>query len=779
MSCTSHAHGSPDLPTQPSPVRERGVNGAADASAAEEQPAATSPPDVIQGMNAAPAVVPSAETRNHDAASAAGDVSQPASCSGNARQGAAPVPAANVPGSAAGSAPRRSALDGLSAEERARRREAIGRSGAGGSGPSANSSTRKSGPVASSRALSKPERKARREAWEADLLEVAVDQESTIQRLLKKYPEKREADIRKLMAHTSTLKSSRKLTLYNALLHDLCLKSQEESGTGKGKSSIEIQQELGSEALREMMDNLEEDERARLLEKLGEYRVTQRHGTRKTNKAQAADVRQNMEKFDALFSRTGMRAMVFAVRSDTHDPNEPTFIETGGSRDFLGSYFGKSYQEIGHNYELWSVAKGRGESKSNSISAVRSEINKEVHTKLRIITGKKDAKMSWSNYEIDICEALKVKMVGWLVTQTDADGNVSIKMAPLNQLPAEIARLTLKGLKNGTIFLVEMSKVEHDALVAKHDALRAANGPLKKRKKTRSDFGKTHASRKRKADEDEDEDEEDEEGSGEESEERSNERRAAAEEAAYQPRHPCNCVKHAEYTDRAQGPRQTQGIRQTHRGRAKARGRRSRQAHLHPRSPFPAHGIAPAPPTASAPATNVPALNNAAPTLRLPSPEPSHAMYTSAVPTASAFTSAFTSSPSAFTSVPSFEALAFGTPAPDAWGLAQVTSSPVMEFSADLMSLLGEAVGTPNLWGSGGGSVPSGMQGQPLQPLNVYRSTLPSGATPTDGLAPKHMHSNLADMRGENAPPSAADAARTFSASGPSPAPYLMTRFRI
>ncbi|KAJ6503845.1 hypothetical protein C8R45DRAFT_1091614 [Mycena sanguinolenta] len=186
---------------------------------------------------------------------------------------------------------------------------------------------------------------------------------------------------------------------------------------------------------------------------------------------------------------------MWAVHSKTHNLNEPTFIETGGSRDFVNDYMAKSYLEVRHNYELWSVGQGRGASKSNSIVAVRSEISKEVHAKLRITTGRKEAKMSWSNYEMDICEALKVKLVGWLVTQTDEDGNVAVKVTPLNQMPAEIPRQTLKNLKNGTIFFVETPKSEHDALVAKHVALHAAHGPLKKCA-MRSDAGKQHASRK-------------------------------------------------------------------------------------------------------------------------------------------------------------------------------------------------------------------------------------------------------------------------------------------
>ncbi|KAF7377872.1 hypothetical protein MSAN_00210800 [Mycena sanguinolenta] len=483
MSCASApAHHNLDLAAQPSPVHERVVDGSADASAPGEQPATVSSSNPVHGTDTSLLTLHSPEARNEAAAS---ECPTPGAHS----TGPSPIPAANPPGLAAGSVPRRSALDGLSAKEQARRRAAIGRSGAGSTG---SSGTGRSGPVSNSRALSKPERKARREMWEADVLDVMAKQEITVKDLREKYPEKTEADIRKLITHASAPKS------------------KAESSTGKGKSSIQITQELGAETIRDMIEELEEHARVALLEQLGEYRGTQRHGIRKSNKAQAAD-------FDALFMCTGTRAMMFAVRSDTHDPNEPTFIETGGSRGFLKDYFSKSYQEIGHNYEMWSVAKGRGESKSNSMVAVRSEINKEVHAKLRIITGKKDAKMSWANYEVDICEAHEVKMVGWLLTQTDADGTVSVKMSPLNQLPAEIARQTLKGLKNGTIFFVEMSKAEHSALVAKHDALRTANGPLKKCAQY-SDFGKAHAPRKRKTGEDDDgeDGEDDEDGSDEE-----------------------------------------------------------------------------------------------------------------------------------------------------------------------------------------------------------------------------------------------------------------------
>ncbi|KAF7349549.1 hypothetical protein MSAN_01745400 [Mycena sanguinolenta] len=788
---------SPRLPTQPSRVCERVGNNSADASAPGEQPAAISPPNLIQGPDAAPPVVPPAEDRSDVVTSAAADAPHPASRSGNAGQGPSPVPGSaaagnapgsalsvNAPGSAAGSTPRRSALDGLSAEEQARRRAAIGRSGAGGTG---RAGTGNSGPVANSRSLSKPERKARREEWETDLLDVAATHENTVKRLLGKYPEKGEATIRKLITHASTLKSSRRLTLYNAMLHDLCLKSKEESSTGKGKSSVQITQEFGAEAIREMMDNLEEHERVELLEQLGEYRITQRHGVRKSNKAQGADVRQNLEKtqneLDALFMRTGTRAMMFAVRSDTHDPNEPTFIETGGSRGFLKDYFDKSYQEIGHNYEMWSVAKGRGESKSNSMVTVRSEINKEVHAKLRIITGKKDAKMSWSNYEIDICEAHKVKMVGWLVTQTDADGNVSVKMAPLNQLPAEIARQTLKGLKNGTIFFVEMSKAEHNALVAKHDALRAANGPLKKRAR-RSDFRKKHTSRKRKAGEDEgedkDEDEEDDEDDVDDSdEEGSAERRVQkkrrtsrdanapnATNASNTPNAPnptnasnASSPPNPTNVSNASSPPNPTNVSNTssppnppnvpnalnapkkkatkgRKGRAEGEGRACCPSQPPPTrwEPRPAHRIC-------------------ACYGHIARKGPAHILRTSTTASmASATTPGF-----------SPELRAFGAPAPDSWGLHQAGSMPEMEFDPELMSLLDDAVGG----------------GLPLQPLNGSNWALPPGPTPTAGSAPKHGDSNIRGMWGENIPPSAAGAAASTSASGPSPAPYLLTRFRL
>ena len=70
----------------------------------------------------------------------------------------------------------------------------------------------------------------RREMWETDLLEVAAKQELTVKELLERYPEKGEANIRKILSHASALKSSRQPTLYNTLLHDLCLKSKEERG---------------------------------------------------------------------------------------------------------------------------------------------------------------------------------------------------------------------------------------------------------------------------------------------------------------------------------------------------------------------------------------------------------------------------------------------------------------------------------------------------------------------------------------------------------------------
>ncbi|KAJ6480999.1 hypothetical protein C8R45DRAFT_1100566 [Mycena sanguinolenta] len=732
------AYKNPDLPTQPSRIHGPILNGSAEATIPGEQPATTSP------QNAAPSAPPPG-TANASASGEHPPTTSPPTTMLHAAQELSPTPAANPPGLAAGSAARCSALDGLSAEEQACRRAAIGRSGTGGTG---RSGTGRSGPVANSRALSKPERKERQEKWEAELLEVAARHEVTVKELLEKYPEKGEANIRKLLTHASSLQPSRKLTLRNALLHDLCLKSKEESSTGKGRSSIEITEELGAEAIHEMMENLEEHERVELLEQLAEHRATQRHGMRKTDKAQAAYVRQKLEKaqkeLDALYLRTGTRTMMWAVHSNTHDPNEPTFIETGGSRDFLNNYMGKSCQEIGHNYEMWSVAKGRGESKSNSMVTVRSEISKEVHAKLRIAMGKKDAKMSWTHYEIDVCEALKVKLVGWLVTQTDADGNVMVKMGPLNQLPSEIARQTLKGLKNGTIFFVDMPKAEHDALVTKHAALCAANGPLKKRA-THSDAGEKHASRKRKATGDDEEDEEEEEESGEGSAQHRDPRkkRRTAQNAPADTSSASNAlstpntstvpntltvpnastVLNASTTPNASTalnaltalnastapdpsttpntptPPNTVTALETPNTpnavstpRKKAKKKKTKDAMASTRTrpvPRPRRSQ---PAVVSAPGTNTLAANNmsyVAPTLRLPSPEPLQATHTSAAaPT-----------PSIAMSGPSPESRAFGAPGPDFWGLPQGGSVPEMALDSELMSFLGEAVGGHQGWG--------------------------------------------------------------------------------
>ncbi|KAF7344335.1 hypothetical protein MSAN_01914400 [Mycena sanguinolenta] len=443
--------------------------------------------------------------------------------------------------------------------------------------------------------------------------------------------------------------------------------------------------------------------------------------------------------------------------------------------------------------------------------------DRDIEVKLDgIITGKKDAKMSWSNYEIDVCEAHKVKLVGWLVTQTDADGNVAVKMSPLNLLPAETARLTLKGLKNGTIFFVAMSKAEHDALVAKHDALRAANGPLKKRAQ-RSDFGKKHASRKRKADgnEDEDEDEEDEEDSSDEggAEPRTQKKRRTSQDAnsptsnapavpnaptttssapiaSNLPNAPATSnaptTPNAPTTSNTPTAPTVPTSTASNAPSAPKKGRKGKKkAKDAPASarPVPRPRRRPAPPTASAPATDAPAAENTTPSLRLPSPEPSHAMYAStATPHAPAFDFGLCS-----------EAHDFGALGPDSWGLPHGGQMPGVDFGPELMSLLQDAVNGAPLWDNGAiGSTqaasgpipqpmvpPSSVRGSPLLPLNG--STPLTRLTPTDpdGLGAKQTYGNITGTWGENAPPSAAGTVSTSFTSNPSPPPYLITRFRL
>jgi hypothetical protein len=97
------------------------------------------------------------------------------------------------------------------------------------------------------------------------------------------------------------------------------------------------------------------------------------------------------------------------------------------------------------------------------------------------ITNKATIKMEYIKYNLAICELHGVQVVG-------LPSDIELLRAGLWNL--ETVRRVHAGLKDGSVCWVKMTKTEHEALIVKHNTLRAesASGSLKQRA-TRSDKG--------------------------------------------------------------------------------------------------------------------------------------------------------------------------------------------------------------------------------------------------------------------------------------------------
>ncbi|KAJ7093860.1 hypothetical protein B0H15DRAFT_798935 [Mycena belliarum] len=345
------------------------------------------------------------------------------------------------------------------------------------------------------RALQVAQRKVKRRALEEDLDAWFDRRDDYIEELAKKHD--RTPDyIKALLTNPTQFKHTRKISVRNAIVHDLALQASARGETLSLKDLNELADTV-------MLEPLDPEDVAKWKKQLGESRRLKRVGLRGNNLSAAADARTIVARIEDeimnLFERTGTRCFALFTRGHVDDGFTPTYAESGGSIDFFLQSTGTHALAWLRRFEQWACVQDRSPRTLETLNAMRHQIQLLVTGGLHGITKNKTLTMSYAHCEVDVQQPWKVKLIGW---PEDIPFVNPSKLGTIDRV-----RRIRDALRNNDIQWVHMRADEVAALEADIER-RRKDGTLGKTRKQRSDQGKKH--RRARGDDDDDSDEDDE-----------------------------------------------------------------------------------------------------------------------------------------------------------------------------------------------------------------------------------------------------------------------------
>ncbi|KAJ7854346.1 hypothetical protein B0H13DRAFT_1903722 [Mycena leptocephala] len=364
--------------------------------------------------------------------------------------------------------------------------------------------SKKSGASKATDALKAAQRLQERISMDADVSAFYDYKDTLVKTLAAKY-NRTLTHFRKLLSNGTQYSTTRSVSLWNAIIHDLSLKAKEAGDPSDLKT---IRADFSKEDYEEMKETLSDEEEKRLRKQLRDHRELKQRGIRATNRAAAADAMQNANRVGDvimdLYERTGVRGIALFTRGHPDDPSVPHVVDSDETRSFFQEALGVSVLDVLRLLEQWSCT--RDKATKNDRDTAQKEVAELLSAGLRKIKNNKSVSMVYTNYKQEIVHKLGVELAGW-----PAD----IKVQRPSKMPAENVRSIRDKLRAGAICWVALTRAQRDKVADEMDVLRA-KGELKKRKE-RSDKGLTRGSRADEEDEDSDNEEGDESDSDDES----------------------------------------------------------------------------------------------------------------------------------------------------------------------------------------------------------------------------------------------------------------------
>ncbi|KZV82871.1 hypothetical protein EXIGLDRAFT_702100 [Exidia glandulosa HHB12029] len=245
------------------------------------------------------------------------------------------------------------------------------------------------------------------------------------------------------------LRRIRKTRLYDAYLH---FRAKEINGAlpeGSKKDLFELKEIISRE--RRSYKTRPAEEQAVWIAEYEADKESAARDKRINRKAEQLDASSALKRIsvdlDTLNTRTGVRALLIAVRSDILFTMPPYIFCDDGTEKFVNAALGKTTDQLARAYEMWTIhgPSGLATAPTNANQLI-AEVRGLVQTKLddiiatRYPGGSNPVKMNYKSYDAAIVALHGVRLVGW-----------DVPMKNPGQLSMDHVRKMYNGLTNQVV----------------------------------------------------------------------------------------------------------------------------------------------------------------------------------------------------------------------------------------------------------------------------------------------------------------------------------------
>ncbi|KAJ3558555.1 hypothetical protein NP233_g11488 [Leucocoprinus birnbaumii] len=256
-------------------------------------------------------------------------------------------------------------------------------------------------------------REQKQNAFVADLEAFHEAQDNSIKVLASKYNRKF-AYMSKLLKHQSFYRRKRGANLWNAKVAFKAKELNEGKPPGERAAPSAIREAVKNDPA---LANMTDEEKAALKKKFDDEQKKKKNGARINNKAATLDYNHTVDNIEnemkALENRTGINAFGFFTRGHVNDTMQPAWVASSpGCMSFLPETMQTTAGEMGRHFELWACTKTDTKAR-NELGRLQSECSEMIVQRLREITNRRNAMMSYQYYETDIQARYDVELKGW------------------------------------------------------------------------------------------------------------------------------------------------------------------------------------------------------------------------------------------------------------------------------------------------------------------------------------------------------------------------------
>ncbi|KZV92757.1 hypothetical protein EXIGLDRAFT_768677 [Exidia glandulosa HHB12029] len=218
------------------------------------------------------------------------------------------------------------------------------------------------------------------------------------------------------------LRAVRKTRLYDAYVHFRAKELNADRPEGEKLKLPEIKETISRE--RRNYKNRPAEEQARWMAEYEAHKESQARDKRINRKGEQLDAASSLKRasveLETLATRTGVRALLIAVRSDILFTMGPYVFCDDSVEKFLGVALGKTPDQIARAMEMWSIHGPSGLAAAPSNAAeLKNEVSSLVQAKLDDIAAQRypvntpNIKMNYKSYESAIVARHGVQLRGW------------------------------------------------------------------------------------------------------------------------------------------------------------------------------------------------------------------------------------------------------------------------------------------------------------------------------------------------------------------------------